>query len=1467
MLAVSPVTVRRWADAGRLPCHRTPGGQRRFLTDDLVAFAPPMAMRRTSSRGPRRDRPRGSENRGGAGLGASERATVLRGLVELGVLASRSRDIDLLVRQTAQHLVTTLGLADCDIFRMDERGVLRCMVSVDRNGIDESAAGEEIEPASFPVTLAAVQDRAIQLVTDSSDPRLTERDREVYAEYGFVSEAVVPLVVEDRVVGLLELYDDQPREYVEYVDFLETIGLVVAGAYESALLVERVDGANRDLQALVDASLEFGATLKLKDVLGSVAVRMRTVADAKECDLYTREGGTLRALLTAEGDVLTNGHAGMTFELSDYAVSREAVETMRPVNVVDTETDVRLSQAEREAARKFHYRSSLDLPLVVGGEVVGLALLTGAEPRAFKRLELLQGLAHIAAQALANASMYLSLRDTARRLALVSESSAQFSSTLAVDEVLLASCKRLCAIGDAPICSIYVVDDQQLRCVASVYDGAVDSVWMAQTFRLDQWPSAKLALDTGETVVICSLADERLGEAQRQSMGERGERTQVTVPLVASGQTFGTVELIGRQERTYTEEDLSTIEAVCSAAAVAIRNAEMFRRQQEQATRLASLLDASRAITSTVVLEDVLPIVAEKACRAVDSTACVIWEYRKDEDSLVKMSYYSQNGKGGAPGDRLSLKDDSASRAILKGGRVIEETLSDENLHPASRDSMREWNEKTCLTAPLVFQDEPLGLLILIETEHERHFSSEEVELVAALAEQAAVAIHNARLYDDVRQVHASNLRALCTALNAKDYYTLGHTARVSAYMVLLGHELGWPEEVVRKVGEAAYLHDIGKIGISDRVLTKAGKLNQHEWELMRQHPALSAEIIRPLYDEELVLAVRHHHERYDGRGYPDGLAGEDIPLLARAMCVVDSYDAMSFDRPYHRGLSYTQCVQELDKCKAAQFDPAMAEAFIRVLKKMASMRARAIAIAEDVASRIDADAHLELSERGDEDSASYREIVSLLRVARDANPGVRFITTQARRGKGYIMVCDAEEDENERSRLGDEVVADEELPRVLSGERPDICLVSADEFGVWISAMAPITRADGEIVAGVAVDFPAFKTAAQAGLRGRDVTQTLTSLLQGAADRVMRAEVDAITDTLTGLYNHRYLHERLVEEMERSASQSAELSLLLCDIDNFSVFNERYGHPIGDDALRALGQLVEQAGRPVDLSARYGGEEFAIALVDTGSDRALEVAEALRDAVEKAGFGPEGDPLTISVGVATFPWDGDDKDALIDKAEWAMHLAKHQGRNRCVRFARATSEGASDPSRRQAVRYLSVMAELADAKVLYEEKHSEAVERLATAIALDVGLPETSAAEVGEAARLRDIGQFGLPDELLGKPGELSEAEWELVREHPRAGERLLRRMGGLDAVADAVAHHHERFDGDGYPARLKGEEIPLTARIVAVASTFQALVARRPYRPERSQAEALEEMRRCSGSQFDPEIVAALERVLERD
>ena len=294
--------------------------------------------------------------------------------------------------------------------------------------------------------------------------------------------------------------------------------IVLHDVTERVETAQELDRANDDLRLLVDASLEFGASLNMADVLEVAARRMREVSGADSCNIYRLRGARMQLLIVRRGEILVDESEDGSFALAEYAISRQAIESRRLICVTDIATDQRLSDSERGDAVRFGYGSSIDLPLVAQGTVVGLAVLTSVGPREYRRLELLPGLAHNAAQALVNSEMFSELRKTAKRLALVSESSALFSSTLAVDDVLVSSCRRLCEIADAPICSVYVKDGDALRCRAGVLDGEVDEVWMAQSFSLSLWPTTRIALESRATVTVENLDDPRLGAEQRSSM-------------------------------------------------------------------------------------------------------------------------------------------------------------------------------------------------------------------------------------------------------------------------------------------------------------------------------------------------------------------------------------------------------------------------------------------------------------------------------------------------------------------------------------------------------------------------------------------------------------------------------------------------------------------------------------------------------------------------------------------------------------------------------------------------------------------------------------------------------------------------------------------------------------------------------------------------------------------------------------
>jgi diguanylate cyclase (GGDEF)-like protein len=320
-----------------------------------------------------------------------------------------------------------------------------------------------------------------------------------------------------------------------------------------------------------------------------------------------------------------------------------------------------------------------------------------------------------------------------------------------------------------------------------------------------------------------------------------------------------------------------------------------------------------------------------------------------------------------------------------------------------------------------------------------------------------------------------------------------------------------------------------------------------------------------------------------------------------------------------------------------------------------------------EAAQLIDPAAHALLRTRADETRSEYQEMVSALRRTRDAHPPVRFLATFAMVGDQCITVLDTAETEDEISHCGDPWLPEDELTHVLAGKTLSANVLTADDFGIWVLGVAPIHDAAGAVVAALVVYAPAAESVGHS--TQVDHTHTLAAMLRSAAIRFSRAEVEAITDGLTGLYNHRYLHERLEEELERARSNQSTLSLLFLDCDRFKAYNDAYGHKAGDTALAHVARIIEQNGRRSDLAARYGGEEFVLVLIDTDTAGARLVAESLRSAVE-ASTVRDGRPLTVSIGIATSPVDATAHDELLDKADWAMYAAKRAGRNRVLAFA-----------------------------------------------------------------------------------------------------------------------------------------------------------------------------------------------------
>ena len=356
-----------------------------------------------------------------------------------------------------------------------------------------------------------------------------------------------------------------------------------------------------------------------------------------------------------------------------------------------------------------------------------------------------------------------------------------------------------------------------------------------------------------------------------------------------------------------------------------------------------------------------------------------------------------------------------------------------------------------------------------------------------------------------------------------------------------------------------------------------------------------------------------------------------------------------------------------------------------------------------------------------------------------------------------------------------------------------------------------------------------------------------------------------AITDVLTGLRTRRFFENRLAAEVAHARRSKTSLAVLIADVDHFKSINDAYGHPGGDRVLVEIATRLRTGIRQEDVLSRYGGEEFAVLVRGAAADDPLVIAERLRRRVSASpvlvedGMSVE---VTISVGTATYPLHGGNPDELVKAADRALYAAKYHGRNRIDVGPGDTLAGDEAAGAGGMIAYLQHLADVVDGWLSGQE-HGRAVSRWAKLTAIELGLDSEQVRHAALGGQLHDVGKILVSKDIWTQDTPLSEQDWRQVHRHPEDGARMVRAVPGLADAAAVVHQHHERFDGNGYPEGLAGEQIRIEARIVTVCDSWAAMLADRPYQAARTEDEAREELLRCRGVQFDPDVVDAFLRL----
>lgn len=392
-----------------------------------------------------------------------------------------------------------------------------------------------------------------------------------------------------------------------------------------------------------------------------------------------------------------------------------------------------------------------------------------------------------------------------------------------------------------------------------------------------------------------------------------------------------------------------------------------------------------------------------------------------------------------------------------------------------------------------------------------------------------------------------------------------------------------------------------------------------------------------------------------------------------------------------------------------------------------------------------------------------------------------------------------------------------------------------------------------------------------------RELADAFNRMVNSLKENRDRLEERANADSLTGLYNHRYFHEKLRSELKRAERYNRPLSVIMLDIDNFKSLNDAHGHPVGDTILSGLASILVSGVRAdIDVVARYGGEEFALILPETDAESARACAEQLRKAVQRHIFTSkdgEAIPVTISLGVAQYPVHSKEREGLIMAADLAMYQSKSTGKNRTTVFSTdSRKDKDADPYKLHLLLQandmstLEAMAAAVDAKGERPQGFSRAVATDAILLAQELGMTPKERNDVRIACLLHDIGKLGISDAILNKRDPLTDEERDIIRSHPAIGYAIVQRSEQLKSMLPGILHHHEWWDGNGYPSGLKGEDIPFIARVISVVDAYHAMLTQRPHCGPKSPNDAREELRRCAGTQFDPKIVESYLKILKR-
>ncbi|MEW6007708.1 MAG: GAF domain-containing protein [bacterium] len=530
-------------------------------------------------------------------------------------------------------------------------------------------------------------------------------------------------------------------------------------------------------------------------------------------------------------------------------------------------------------------------------------------------------------------SIYSSLEAISLKAEILQEINEMLGLDLDIDDLLSLIMDSVLRFMRTDAGSILLLDKSGTKLIFKVAKGPMADEVKKFDVPLGEGIAGWVAKEGQPLIVPNPLEDKRFKRDIAEEIGYLPYNL-LCVPLKAKRKVIGVIEVINTLgKEAFTKDDEELLVSIANQVGVLIENASLFHDLVRKVSEKTVLTEVARTVNSSLNIDRVLEISMKLVSQLMRSEASSLMLLDSSKNELIFKVALGKKGES-VKEIRIPLGVGIAGYVAEKGEPLIVPDCSKDPMFFKDADEKSGFKTRSILCVPLRIKDRTIGVAEAIN-KIGGTFVDEDIELFEAIALQIAIALENASLYKDLEDLFISTVTSLAATIDAKDPYTHGHSQRVCEYSFAIGKEMGLLEDEIKELKLSALLHDIGKIGIDEKILRKPAKLTDDEFLEIKKHPGTGANIIDHIKKlKDICPSIRHHHERFSGGGYPDGLKGENIPLFSRIIAVADTYDAMTSDRPYRKGLEPEVALAEIERCKGSQFDEKCADSFILAYKE-----------------------------------------------------------------------------------------------------------------------------------------------------------------------------------------------------------------------------------------------------------------------------------------------------------------------------------------------------------------------------------------------------------------------------------------------------------------------------------------------------------------------------------------------------